>query len=357
MRRSGFMAKTRALIKRHQLIAFFLLAYLISWGVWIPFAGPAARGTSTFAEILAMWGIFGPALAGIAITRFITSGDIDFSRKRPFWAFVLGLLLSASIVLLNISMSIGSSWTIVRIIGLFLLSCLVALPPAYVLSSAFSRNHAMRHYLRSLVRPRGSAVYYLIALLLPPFVDWSASLISGFLGQRAYYFPPPMTSWHAIGVITITFLYQFFFGNTLGEEVGWRGFALPRLQERYSPLVASLVIALLWFAWHLPLKWANPDVIPYLYFALSFIPSSLLLTWLYNRTHGSILAVGIAHVMGNVSGKILFPITDFNVVIGFVVAIILIIADRMWERLTSVDSSNLLPGQELGTAIPPSNSA
>jgi len=188
-------------------------------------------------------------------------------------------------------------------------------------------------------------------------MGWSARLISGFLGQRGYYFPPAATGWHAIWVITITFLYQFFFGNTLGEEVGWRGFALPRLQERYSPLVASLVMALLWFAWHLPLKWANPDVIPYLYFALSFIPSSILLTWLYNRTHGSILAVGIAHVMGNVSGKILFPITDFNIVIGFVVAIILIIADRMWGRLTSVDSSNLLPGQELGTAIPPSNSA
>lgn len=97
--------------------------------------------------------------------------------------------------------------------------------PAYVLSSAFSRNHAMRHYLRSLVRPRGSAVYYLIALLLPPFVDWSASLISGFLGQRAYYFPPPMTGRHAIWVITITFLYQFFFGNTLGKKLV--GVALP----------------------------------------------------------------------------------------------------------------------------------
>lgn len=186
--------------------------------------------------------------------------------------------------------------------------------------------------MRPLIKPRGPFVFYLIALLLPPFKDWSGSLISGILGRSAYYSPPPLTGWHAVEVIFITFLYQFFFGNTLGEEVGWRGFALPRLQEKYSPLVTSFVIVLFWFPWHLPSKWANPDVIPYLYYALSFIPSSILLTWLYNRTHGSILVVGIAHVMANVSGKVLFPITDSSLLIGFIIAIILIFADHMWEN-------------------------
>ena len=351
------MDQVRAFVKRYQLISFFLLTYLITWGLWIPFVGLAARGTSTFAEILGIWGIFGPALAGIIITRFITSGDDDINRKKPILVFCLGLVLSALILVLNISMSVGSSWTIERMIGLFLLSLLVAIPPAYVLSSAFSRNHAVRDYLRSLIKPRGSVIYYLIALLLPPLMYWLGTLISGALGQASYYAPPPLTGWDVFRVISITFLYQFFYGNALGEEVGWRGFALPRLQARYSPVVASLVIALAWFPWHLPLKWANPDVIPYLYYALSFIPSSILLTWIYNRTHGSILAVGIAHVMGNVSGKILFPITDSRLMIGFVVAIILIVADRMWEKLASVDSSNLLPGQEQRIAIPPSNSA
>jgi membrane protease YdiL (CAAX protease family) len=351
------MQKVRALVGRNQLISFFLLAYIITWGLWIPFVGPAARGSSTFEEIMVMWGLFGPAFAGIIITRFITSGGEDISLKKPLLAFILGLVLSASIVLLNISMSIESSWTIVRIIGLFLLSCLIALPPAYILSSTFSRNPAVRYLLRSLIKPRGFIVYYLIALLLPLLIDWVGSWISGISGQAAYYTPLPMTGWYAVKVVPIAFLYQAFYGNILGEEVGWRGFALPRLQVRFSPLVASLIIALLWFAWHLPLKWANPDAIPYIYYALSFIPSSILLTWLYNRTHGSLLAVGIAHVIGNVSGKIIFPITDFNLVIGFVVAFILIIADRMWGRLADVDSLDFLTGQEQKIAITPSNSA
>jgi len=351
------MDKVRAFVKRYQIISFFLLTYLITWGFWIPFIGPATRGTSTFAEIFATWGIFGPAFAGIIITQLITSGDFDINRKKPILAFCFALVLSALILVLNISMSIGSSLTIARMIILFLFSLLVAIPPAFIFSSAFSRNHGVRDYLRSLIKPRGPVIYYLIALLLPPLMYWLGTLMSDALGQASYYAPPPLTGLDAIRVISITFLYQFFYGNVLGEEVGWRGFALPRLQARFSPVVASLVIALAWFPWHLPLKWGNPDVIPYLYHALSFIPSSILLTWIYNRTHGSILAVGIAHVMGNVSGKILFPITDSRLIIGFVVAIILIVTDRMWEKLAGVDSSNLLPGQEQGITIPPSNSA
>jgi hypothetical protein len=56
--------------------------------------------------------------------------------------------------------------------------------------------------------------------------------------------------------------------------------------------------------------------------------------------------------MGNVSGKILFPITDARLMIGFVVAIILIVADRMWEKPASVNSSNFLTGDDQRIVIP-----
>ena len=151
--------------------------------------------------------------------------------------------------------------------------------------------------------------------------------------------PLPSNGWEAIIIILTIFIYQFFYGNVLGEEVGWRGFALPRLQARFSPLFASLIIAFVWFPWHLPLKWLNPDTIPYLFYALTFIPQSIFLTWIYNRTEGSILAVGIAHVATNVSGNLLFPITDGCLIASMLVAIILIIGDRMWEKLSSENSS------------------
>lgn len=131
----------------------------------------------------------------------------------------------------------------------------------------------------------------------------------------------------------LAFFYQFCFANVLGEEVGWRGFALPRLQSRFSPLIASLIFTPIWFVWHLPLKLANPDLLPYLFYGLTFIPSTILLTWIYNRTGGSILAVGLAHVCINLAGKYLFPISHGMLILGFILVIILILIDRMWEKL------------------------
>lgn len=85
-----------------------------------------------------------------------------------------------------------------------------------------------------------------------------------------------------------------------GEEVGWRGFALPNLQQRYDPLKASLIVAGIWMVWHLPAFWFNETyrdfniaVIPGFFFGI--IAGSVVLTWLYNRSGGSLLAVAIWH--------------------------------------------------------------
>lgn len=89
----------------------------------------------------------------------------------------------------------------------------------------------------------------------------------------------------------------------VGEEFGWRGFALPRLQSAYSPLLASLVIGTIWGVWHLPTFFAPMGVLGALTSAigLSFIvpytmttiASSIFMTWLYNKTQKSALIAGI----------------------------------------------------------------
>src|SRR5438046_5986469 len=55
--------------------------------------------------------------------------------------------------------------------------------------------------------------------------------------------------------LLVLFVYVFFLGGPLGEELGWRGFALPRLQRRYGPLVGSLILGPIWAFWHLPIFW------------------------------------------------------------------------------------------------------
>jgi membrane protease YdiL (CAAX protease family) len=327
------MSKLKSWINRNQIAAFFILTYLITWGLMFPFVQLHFQKDSIPAMIPIGWGLFGPALAGIIITRIISPEKEMGPRKKPLLAFLLGLILSAAIFIGSIYFQENQEWSILNLILVFLLAILLSLPPAYVISSAFSKNQRVRDYLGSLIQPRGSIVYYLLALLVHPLSYWIGAFITNWLNLPLYFTPPPLTGWIGIRTLSLAFLYQFFFANVLGEEVGWRGFALPRLQARTNPLLASLVISLFWFPWHLPLKLGNPDIIPMLFYALSFIPSSIILTWINNRTKGSILAVGIAHVSGNLAGKYLFPITAGRLFMGFLVALILVLLDRMWQKL------------------------
>jgi membrane protease YdiL (CAAX protease family) len=93
-----------------------------------------------------------------------------------------------------------------------------------------------------------------------------------------------------------------------GEEIGWRGFALPHLQHRLSPLTASLILAAFWALWHLPLffviaTYRALGVADYVGFVIGLSGGAIVLTWLYNRSGGSILLVAVWHGVYNaVSG-------------------------------------------------------
>jgi membrane protease YdiL (CAAX protease family) len=85
----------------------------------------------------------------------------------------------------------------------------------------------------------------------------------------------------------------------LGEETGWRGYALPRLQSGRSPLAASLLLAIPWILWHLPAFFYLPNYMSFGVmlpgFALGVAAGAIVYTWLYNRTGGSILAAALFH--------------------------------------------------------------
>jgi len=88
-------------------------------------------------------------------------------------------------------------------------------------------------------------------------------------------------------------------GGPLGEEFGWRGFALPNLQSKYSPIVASVIIGIVWALWHLPLFFQPGSLHAKIGLAMLpvFIAGEIVLatimTWVYNRTDGSLLVGGI----------------------------------------------------------------
>jgi uncharacterized protein len=100
------------------------------------------------------------------------------------------------------------------------------------------------------------------------------------------------------------FVYVLFLGGALGEEPGWRGFALPRLQSLHGPLVGSLILGPLWALWHLPLfltPWNELTAFNVVVFVLATTCFAIMYTWVFNNTKGSVLMAILIHASFNAS--------------------------------------------------------
>jgi uncharacterized protein len=115
-------------------------------------------------------------------------------------------------------------------------------------------------------------------------------------------------------VVIIT-VYMVFF-VALGEEVGWRGYALPALQARYGALLSSVILGALWALWHLPLFF-NPDLhysnMPFVLQLAFQIPAAILFTWVFNSTGGSVLIAILMHAVLNASSRLWGAMPEYSV--------------------------------------------
>jgi hypothetical protein len=145
-------------------------------------------------------------------------------------------------------------------------------------------------FFSRIVRWRVGAKNYAIVFLTPILICLVAAGITVLVaGPR-----PSALTIEKLREVPERFLFIFLFIG-LGEEPGWRGFALPELQKKHSPLIASLILAPVWAIWHLPLvgnefPW---PIVPA--FLLSLFGATFMLTWLFNRTNGSVLLPMLFH--------------------------------------------------------------
>lgn len=165
--------------------------------------------------------------------------------------------------------------------------------------------------------------WYLAAMLLEPMLIalgvYGHALITGvapdFSKVTAYeIFGEGATLW--------LFVLPFFLTDLIsnGEEIGWRGYILPRLQAKHNALISSLIVGVIWGFWHL-LRYLSP--LSPLSFALALIHNiafAVILTWLYNNTKGSLLLTAMMHASANTAG-VFFP-SDNVVASGIVGAYI-----------------------------------
>ena len=223
------------MLARYPLTFYFIIAYAFAWVVWVPLA-------------LSQDG------AGV------------LSFHSPIGA-------SASVILASF-------------VGPFL--------SAFIMTGIIEGSEGIGRLLRRLVLWRVGLGWYLFALIGIPMI-----LVLGVL-----VLPGALASFKGLAsLVAIPWLSQIvyvFVHGPLGEEPGWRGFALPRLQRLHGPLVGSLILGPLWALWHLPFFWVPawnfpPTLANIVLFVIASIPVTIIMTWVFNNTKGSVLMAILGH--------------------------------------------------------------
>jgi pimeloyl-ACP methyl ester carboxylesterase/membrane protease YdiL (CAAX protease family) len=171
-------------------------------------------------------------------------------------------------------------------------------PTVAALWAAYSESgsQGIRDLLAMLVRWRVAPKWYAVASGAPAAVVLSAfglGLISGSPISPS----PPSSAWLSVPLMFAVFV---LLGGI--EEIGWRAFALPRLQPRFGALRASVLLGLIWGFWHAP-QWFIPQTgqgnFPFPAFVVWVVALSVMFTWIFNGTRGSVLLVILTHAATN----------------------------------------------------------
>ena len=160
--------------------------------------------------------------------------------------------------------------------------------------------------LRRMVLWRGRVVWLLIALLGPCAMLALGLLVAGLLGADVVELANFGRSSECPQFSTLAFLAYNVFTFGFGEEVGWRGFALPHLQQRHAAWLATLWLTFGWAIWHAPLFLYRPEFVAMdlagaVGWLFSLLTGAVLLTWLYNESRGSLLVVALCHAAVDVA--------------------------------------------------------
>jgi membrane protease YdiL (CAAX protease family) len=229
----------RNILAEKSLLSFFLLTYIISWGIWVPivlyyYLSPfpiSLENTPIRIIMLAFLGLFGPTFAAL-IMSWLQDGSRGVKRLLSRWKTV----------------HVGIRW-------------------------------------------------YLFIPIINTVTTLAAIQFNiTFLGRT------PQINWGLWYLFFTDFLRWMIIGGPIAEETGWRGYALPRLMTSRNALNASLILGGIWGCWHLPLLFIPGAAVPVpfepsilLIYVLNGVSLSVIFTWLYNNTGGSVFVSYLFH--------------------------------------------------------------
>ncbi len=220
--------------------------------------------------------------------------------------------------------------SIIRLLGV-----IMPMVSALLLTAMYGGRPAIRSLLSRLKIWRvGWKWWIAVVLVFPALLIFAGILYNLFSDQ-----PPisllPITS--AVLLANMLFLTI----ASLGEEIGWRGVALPALLQRYNPLTASSILGIVWATWHLPF-WLLIDTLSQYgagYFVLNYIfivPTTFYITWIFINSKGSLLLPVVLHLIFNIINVAILPVTSttnsFAVFVGLQLVLMLVIILKLRKK-------------------------
>ena len=251
------------------------------------------------------------------------------------------------------------SWTLWLPIGLlapkpFLLTVIPGMwaptISAILLTGLAEGKAGIRVFLGRLLKWRVGFKWYLVVLFGTAVIAYAAVGINlsfgGDIPEISLPDGTPRDAW--LIVLPIVFFVNIFFGGPLAEDIGWRGYILPKLKERTNALYASLLIGVAWVLWHIPFfifpeGYSAVGSIPFVWFALMTIAWSVLFAWVYVNTESILMPVlfhasinttlGSLGVLGQSSGDLL-PVILNTIITWLAVTIVIIRLGKDLKRKT-----------------------
>jgi membrane protease YdiL (CAAX protease family) len=235
----------KSIMKQYPLVSYFVLAYLLSWLLWVPLAVVFNGPTEPPEELMLLMilGIYGASAAGIIMTRVVEG------------------------------------------------------------------KGSVRRLLRRYTEWRVGFKWYLVVFFAMPVLVVAAMGIYALQGNAIGRF-----ELGALPLALLTAIPAVLFGP-LGEEGGWRGFALPKLQDKYSAFWSSIILGIAHTFWHVPLFWLSagtpisggPVTLVGVASFLGMVTiGTFIYTWIFNNTRGSMLMAVLLHLSFNTAGDTLF---------------------------------------------------
>ncbi len=225
----------------------------------------------------------------------------------------------------------ATSWALTGLLSVSILFGLVALfGPAVAAVVVSWADGSLGDLRRRITDRRESPSSYLAAFGIPFAVAAVAQSVYVLSGHAA----PGLGSISAIEIL--------LFVLVIGEEIGWRGFLMPRLRARMSLPVAGLVTGIVWTLWHLPI-YLQPDqgLAAFAVFAWWVVPFAVVMGFVAERARYSVIVATVMHGAANLSIPILLPHVDRTwalVATGavyLVLAVVLVVRSRSMSALPS----------------------